>query len=74
VGKAVVDKGDYVEVTVVLPKTSVDAWQQLAEQRDTDETKILIQAISLEYQLDKEVSQGARILILKDGVFGQLDL
>jgi hypothetical protein len=56
-----------VTVTANLPKPAVEVLQQLAAKRKTTSTEILRHAISLEKQLEDELSEGARILIEKEG-------
>ena len=59
-------------VLVNLPETAVEALQQLATKRETSKTEILRHAISLEDQIDKEIREGARILVEKEGTFWEL--
>jgi hypothetical protein len=59
-------------VLINLPETAVEALQQLATKRETSKTEILRHAISLEDQIDKEIREGARILIEKEGTFWEL--
>jgi RecB family endonuclease NucS len=62
-----------VKVIVNLPKQAVETLQQLAKKRETTVTEILRHAVSLEQQLDNELDQDARILILKkDGDLREL--
>jgi hypothetical protein len=59
-------------VIVNLPTPAVEVLRQLAEKRNTTVTEVLRHAISLEQQLDQELSQNARILIEKDSAFKEL--
>ncbi len=62
-----------VRVTVNLPSPAVAVLKELAAKRDTTVTVVLRHSISLEQQVDQELSQGARILIQKaDGSFREL--
>jgi hypothetical protein len=61
-------------VTVNLPTPAVAVLTQLAQKRGTIVTEVIRHAISLEQQVDKEVSQGARILIEKEGAFKELEI
>jgi len=61
-----------VKVIVNLPEPVVAALKQLATTRKTTTTEILRHAISLEKQLEDDLSQGARILIENDGKFKEL--
>jgi hypothetical protein len=61
-----------VTVTANLPEPAVEAMQQLAAKRKTTVTEVLRHAISVEKQLEDELSRGARILIEKDGKFREL--
>jgi hypothetical protein len=64
-----------VRVTVNLPSPAVAVLKELAAKRDTTMTEVLRHAISLEQQIDQELSQGARILIQKpDGSFKELEV
>lgn len=59
-------------VLVNLPEPAVEALQQLAVKRETSRTEILRHAISLEDQIDREIREGARILVEKEGTLWEL--
>jgi predicted transcriptional regulator len=61
-----------VKVTVYLPKPATEALKDLALKRNTTPTEILRHAISLEKELNDELTQGARVLLEKDGDFREL--
>jgi hypothetical protein len=62
-----------VRVTVNLPRPAVAVLTDLAAKRNTTVTEVLRHAISLEQQVDQELSEEARILIQnKDGSFKEL--
>ena len=61
-----------VQVTVNLPRSAVDALQQLAARRNTTVTEVLRHAISMERQIDDELSRGARVLIEQGDTFREL--
>jgi hypothetical protein len=48
--------------------------QQLATKREASKTEVLRHAISLEDQIDKEIREGARILVEKEGTFWELEI
>jgi predicted transcriptional regulator len=62
-----------VRVTVDLPGPAVEVLRELAEKRSTTMTEVLRHAISLEQQVDQELSQEAKMLIQKkDGSLEEL--
>jgi len=52
-----------VRVTVNLPRSAVDALQQLAAKLNTTVTEVLRHAVSLEQQLDDEPNRGREALL-----------
>lgn len=54
-----------VRVTVELPGPAVEVLKELAKKRNHTMTEVLRHAISLEQQVDEELSQGAKMLIQK---------
>jgi hypothetical protein len=62
-----------VRVTVDLAGPAVEVLKELAEKRNTTMTEVLRHAISLEHQVDQELSQEAKMLIQKkDGSLEEL--
>jgi hypothetical protein len=67
----------YVKVTLYLTKASISVCEKLAQKRRLEMPdglpEVLTEAIYLQDQLDKEVSQGAKILIWEDSNFRELE-
>jgi hypothetical protein len=61
-------------VTVNLPTPAVAVLTQLAQKRGSTVTEVIRHAISLEQQVDEQLSQGARILIEKGGALKELEI